>query len=457
MATPRVPPVMRHADKVARVIAQLRAAPAGVPLSVRKRTVPHQVPKGGDLRRHDAPIDIGELDQILRIDPDERICIAEPGVTFEHLVEATLAVGMVPVVVPELKTITIGGAVAGCSIESMSWKRGGFHDSCLAYEVITTDGEVLACTRDNEHRLVFEMMHGSFGTLGVLSQLTFELVPAEPFVHVVYETYDTLAEFQAAVADHVETGDLDFMDAIIHSPTCYVLAAGTFSAVAPYTSRYDWVKVYYRSTRDRREDYLRTADYLFRYDRGVTNVRPKSLPARLLFGKWMTSTRWLQLAEKLPWLLRERHPTVTVDVFVPASRVVEFLAWYEREIGAYPLWCVPYRRVRDYPWLTDQFWAGVDDDLFYDLAIYGVRQPHDRNYHRMLEQELEAVGGIKTLISHNYYDEAEFWTIFNKPNYDAVKAITDPAHKLRDLYEATCRAAMGVLPAPAHTLLESRA
>ena len=58
-----------------------------------------------------------------------------------------------PIVVPELKTITIGGAVAGCSIESMSFVHGGFHDTCLEYEVITATGEVLTCTPDNEHRL----------------------------------------------------------------------------------------------------------------------------------------------------------------------------------------------------------------------------------------------------------------------------------------------------------------
>src|SRR5512141_2697312 len=168
-----------HEAKVANVLAQLRAAPPGAPLSVRKHTVPHQVPKPHDLRRRDARLDVGDLDQIVAIDPDARICVAEPGVTFERLVAATLPLGLIPIVVPELRTITIGGAVAGCSIESMSWKRGGFHDTCFAYEVMTTAGEVLQCTRDNESRLVFEMMHGSFGTLGVLSQLTFELVPAQ--------------------------------------------------------------------------------------------------------------------------------------------------------------------------------------------------------------------------------------------------------------------------------------
>ena len=51
---------------------------------------------------------------------------------------------------------------------------------------------------------------------------------------------------------------------------------------------------------------------------------------------------------------------------------------------------------------------------------------------------------IKTLISHNYYPEDEFWTIWNKPNYDAVKAITDPDNVFRDLYTKMCKAAMGV-------------
>ncbi|HET9990776.1 MAG TPA: hypothetical protein VFQ65_19735 [Kofleriaceae bacterium] len=62
----------------------------------------------------------------------------------------------------------------------------------------------------------------------------------------------------------------------------------------------------------------------------------------------------------------------------------------------------------------------------------------------MLEQKLEELGGIKTLISHNYYGEAEFWSIWHRTSYTAVKEITDPGHRLRDLYDATCRAAMGI-------------
>jgi FAD/FMN-containing dehydrogenase len=437
--------VREHDAKVRRIAGQLRARRARTPLSLRKRAVSHQVPKAGDLRYGDDKVDISDLNAILHIDPARRICVAESGVTFVDLVAATLRHGLVPIVVPELETITIGGAVSGCSIESTSYKYGGFHDTCLEYEVVTARGEVLTCTPGGDDGLVFQMMHGSFGTLGILSKLTFELMPAKRFVRLTNEKYARLADFMAAVDGHFRSRDVDFMDGIIHSPAEYVLCAGRFVDRAPYTSKYDWMKVYYRSTRERAEDYLTTPDYFFRYDRGVTNVRPKTALGRLLFGKIAGSANVLRFAEKIRRWLDAERPDMTLDVFVPFSRLEEFLAWYEDEFRFFPLWCVPYRRVRDYEWVAPRIYDGLEDDLFVDIAIYGMKQrPDGRNYHKLMEEKLAEIGGIKTLIGHNYYSEDDFWKSWNRDNYAAVKARTDPDNIFRDLYAKTCRAAMGV-------------
>src|SRR6185503_2664466 len=184
------------------------------------------------------------------------------------------------------RTITIGGAVAGCSIESMSFKCGGFHDTCLEYELITACGEVLRCTPDNEHQLIFQMIHGSFGTLGILSQLKFRLVPAKPYVHLEHHLHTDLASYQREIAEHVAKQDIDFMDGFVHSPSKYVLSVGHFVDRAPYTNRYDWMKVYYRSTAVLHEDYLETEEYFFRYDNGVTNPTHGTALRRLLLGKF---------------------------------------------------------------------------------------------------------------------------------------------------------------------------
>ena len=120
------------------------------------------------------------------------------------------------------------------------------------------------------------------------------------------------------------------------------------------------------------------------------------------------------------------------------------MEWYEREIGYFPLWCVPYKRVHDYEWIDDSFYAEHGRPTVPRSRDLRHEQTDDRNIHRMIEEKLRELGGIKTLISHNYYSRDEFWSIWNKRNYDQVKAITDPRNVFRDLYTKTCRAAMGL-------------
>jgi hypothetical protein len=433
-----------HEQKIERIAGQLRERKSARPVSFKKRAVSHEVPRPSDKRYSDEKIDLSDLDEILHIDTEKRICIAEPGVTFLDLVTATMKYGLVPIIVPELKTITIGGAVAGCSIESMSYKYGGFHDTCLEYEIISAKGEVLTCTPQNENSLLFQMVHGTFGTLGIISRLKFKLIPAKPFVKVTYEKYDDIEDYISAIWRHYKNEDVDFLDGIIHSPTECVLSAADFVDQAPYTHHYDWMRIYYLSTKKRKEDYLKTPDYYFRYDKGVTNVYPKSFFGRLLFGKIINSTRVLGFVEKFRRLIPSDKIPVTVDLFIPYSKVGLFLEWYKEEVNHFPLWCVPYKLVREYEWVSTDLLNRIKDKLILDLAIYGMKKKGDKNYYKIIEDELMRIGGIKTLISNNYYSESDFWKIWNKENYDKVKSTTDPNNIFRDLYTKTCRTAMGI-------------
>ena len=433
-----------HEKKINRISKQLKERKSTKPVSLKKKAISHEVPKPSDKRYSDEKIGLNDLNEILHIDPEKRICIAEPGVTFIDLVTTTMKYGLVPIIVPELKTITIGGAVAGCSIESMSYKHGGFHDTCLEYEIITAKGDVLICTPDNENNLLFQMVHGTFGTLGIISKLKFKLIPAKPSVKVTYEKYNNIEDYKSAIWGHYKNKDVDFMDGIIHSPTEYVLSVANFVDEAPYTHNYDWMRIYYLSTKKRKEDYLKTPNYFFRYDKGVTNVNPKSFLGRLFFGKFINSTRTLKLVEKFHRLIPSDKIPITVDVFIPFSKVSNFMEWYKKEVNHFPLWCVPYKFVRGYEWISTDFLHKIKDELILDLAIYGMKKKGDKNYYKIIEDELMNIGGIKTLISSNYYSESDFWKIWNKENYDKVKRKTDPNNIFRDLYTKTCRTMMGL-------------
>ncbi|MEA1987315.1 MAG: FAD-binding oxidoreductase [Candidatus Marinimicrobia bacterium] len=436
--------MLTHEQKINRIIEQLKKRKSTKPVSLKKKAVSHEVPKMNDKRYSDEKINLSKLNKVLHINTEKRICTAEPGITFVDLVTATMKYNLVPIIVPELKTVTIGGAVAGCSIESMSFKHGGFHDTCIEYEIITAKGDVLTCTPENENKLLFQMIHGTFGTLGIISKLKFKLIPAKPFVKIKYEKYDNIEDYKSAIWGHYENKDVDFMDGIIHSPTEYVLSVADFVDNAPYTHNYDWMRIYYISTKTKKEDYLKTADYFFRYDKGVTNVNPKSLLSRFFFGKLINSTRTLKLVKKFRRLISSDKIPITVDLFIPYSKVTNFMEWYKKEVNHFPLWCVPYKFVRGYEWISTDFLNKMKDNLVLDLAIYGMKKRYDKNYYKIIEDELMNIGGIKTLISNNYYSESDFWKIWNKQNYDKVKQKTDPNNIFRNLYTKTCKTMMGL-------------
>jgi FAD binding domain len=452
---------MNHEEKVKIISEQIKSRAAkGGSLAFKKKSVSHVVPTAGKTKPEEK-IYIGDLDQVLEIDEKNMTATAESGVTFADLVQKTLPHGLAPYVVPELKGITIGGAVSGCSIESMSYRFGGFHDSCLEYEVIGADGEIRVCSREHEAEL-FEMIHGSYGTLGLLSKIKFKLYPAKPFVKMTYEKHTDFDKFYSALLTHCEKADYTFIDAIIHAPDNLVICLGEYADTAPYVSNYEKENIFYKSTNEKSEDYLPSSDYFFRYDTEChwlsRAIPPLEWPTvRKLFSRFFLGSdnmiRWTKRlekislpidAEKLPpvraaekILNFKKRPDVIVDVFVPSKKFSEFWAWYKNEFNFFPLWIVPYKMPAGiYPWISPSHARKTGENFIIDAAIYGKKNHEaDRDLAKMLEEKVFELGGIKTLISKNYYTRERFAEIYNLELYNTIKQKTDPKNLFGTVYE----------------------
>lgn len=439
-----------HSERVRRIAHELEARSRRQGFtSLRKSSVSHFVPDPRDPKHEDPKLDISELRHVLELDVVRRRCVAESAVTFRALLDHTLPYGLVPKLVPELEGITLGGAVAGCSVESMSFRYGGFHDSCRSYEVITGTGDVVHCSRSQEP-LLFDMIHGSYGTLAVLTKLEFDLIPAEPFVRLRYLHFRSFHEFHAQMVERCSAEDVNFIDGIMHGPDHFVLCLGTFAREVPWTSTYGRTRIYYQSTRDLHEDYLTVRDYFFRYDaecHWLTRTLPipgmETLPMRLLLGGVLLgSSNLLRWSERLRPVLRYKTaPDVVVDVFLPEPALDAFFRWYAETVSHYPVWVVPYRLDRPYPWIRPDHLAKQPTKLFIDCAVYGKRNDTPGiDYDRLLEDKTRELGGIKTLISRNQYDRATFWSIYDRERYETVKKQVDPQNLFRDLYDKVHRA-----------------
>ena len=125
---------------------------------------------------------------------------AEGMTSYAALVDATLARGVMPVVVPQLKSITVGGALAGIGIEATSFRQGLVHEGVIAFDALTGDGRIVHCTPDNEHRDLFFGFANSYGTLGYALAVTLRTQPVKPFVALEHRRHANVRECLADLA-----------------------------------------------------------------------------------------------------------------------------------------------------------------------------------------------------------------------------------------------------------------
>ena len=186
--------------------------------------------------------------------------------TYADLVDATLARGTMPCVVPQLKSITLGGALAGVGIEATSFRHGLVHETVMSFDVLTGDGRIVHCTADNEHRALFHGFPNSYGTLGYALLVTARTQPVQRFVAVEHRRHAGAQACFADLARLCDAGDVDFLDGVVFAPDDLVVTVGRFVDTAPMKSDYTYEHIYYRSLRKRASDFLTTRDYLWRWD-----------------------------------------------------------------------------------------------------------------------------------------------------------------------------------------------
>ena len=174
---------------------------------------------------------------MISVDPVSRTADVQGMCTYEDLVDATLPHGLIPLVVPQLRTITLGGAVTGLGIESTSFRNGLPHESVLEMDVFTGAGEVVTCTPDNEHADLFATFPNSYGSLGYATRLRIELEPVASHVALRHVRFGDTAALQEAIASITATREwhgerVDALDGTAFEPGEYYLTLGRWRTTA---------------------------------------------------------------------------------------------------------------------------------------------------------------------------------------------------------------------------------
>ena len=401
--------------------------------------------EAGERRR----LDVRGFNQVLRI--SDGWVEAEGMIPYDDLTRECLVRGVMPAVVPQLKTITLGGAVAGVGIEASSHRHGLVHDTMLELDVLLGDGRVVSCTPDNAHADLFFGFPNSYGTLGYALRVKARTVPVKPYVHLSHLPFRNGKDYFSQLQEHLRAGKADFVDGTIFSPERLFITLGHFVDSAPYTSDYTYEKIYYRSIAEKREDYLTAPDYIWRWDTDwfwcSKNVfAQNAFMRRFVYGKnrlgsrtYTKIMRWnsrIGATKKLERVLGLHSESVIQDVDIPISRAAEFLDFYSQEIGLWPQWICPIGpRVNSgrfvlYP---------VKNTWYMNFGFWDVKRTREAHapahFNRLIEDKVSELGGIKSLYSDSFFSEADFHTRYGGAAYDALKEKYDPAGVFPRLYE----------------------
>jgi len=444
-----------HARAVQRLADSYAAIPPGQPVRLAKRTTNLFRARAATT----APgLDVSGLTGVIEVlpdGPDGPVAEVQGMCTYEDLVDATLAHGLVPFVVPQLRTITLGGAVTGLGIESTSFRLGLPHESVLEMDVFTGSGEVVT-TRPGEE--LFDAFPNSYGSLGYATRLRIRLAKVPPYValrHVRFDDADLLAKTiaEVAAAQEYDGEPVHGLDGVSFGPGEHVLTLARWTDEPGPTSDYAGQRIYYRSLQTCDRDRLTVHDYLWRWDTDwfwcsgafgaqnpwIRRLWPRRYRRSDAYMRMLHLDRRFGIADRLDRRagrpLRER---VVQDIEVPVERLGEFLAWFDQEVGMRPVWLCPLATTRPWPlypletgrvYVNVGFWGTVHVG---PAAVDGPRN-------RAIEAKVHELGGHKSLYSDAFYDKETFDALYNTARLEAVKRVHDPDDRLTTLYDKAVR------------------
>lgn len=180
-------------------------------------------------------IEMARMRKILRIDPENRLAVVQPGVVNLHVSRAAAPYGLYYVPDPSSQpTCTIGGNIAESAGGIHCLKYGTTTDHVLGCRVVLAGGEIVDLGGAGVEAPGYDLLGtfiGSEGTFGIATEATLRLSQIPPAVRTLLaefgEVNDASHAVSAIIAAGVMPAALEMMDReIIRAVEASIFAAG---------------------------------------------------------------------------------------------------------------------------------------------------------------------------------------------------------------------------------------
>ena len=365
--------------------------------------------------------------KILKVRNDSVWC--ESGVTMRQLVDSLFP--LIPAVIPEFPSITVGGAICGAALESSSFKYGHFNDCCLEYE-IEIEGQIYKAS-PNENSDLFYGISGSYGTLGRIKKVKLGLIKARRSIELQMIECDALELF-------ANPPDCDFLDAVRFEERTIAMI-GRWSDKEP-TIHLSKSSPWFYQLIQPGTIVLDSKHYLFRFDRGafwmgryllsykmlwhaLLRQSPKNTVAniqrdpgsffRKILGRFCSSALLYDALHTIPQKM-QRESFFIHDFYTPLDQVERFL----EKNRIFPIWLCPVKGTKSAQFFSPHYGR----DFWVNVGLYGP-------YQESMDCYSFELGGRKMLYSGTDLEREDFEKIY----FESVREKFSAAKKLPHLYD----------------------
>lgn len=407
-------------------------------------------------------INIKHFNNIIDLDEREMTVDVEANIKFPQLIEYLHKYGYQPVFTVDMYHISVGGLICGVGGGSACAKNGAFHDSIIEMDVLTSDGDIKTCTKDENKNLFFSMPN-SYGSLGYIIRVKMLIEKIKPYVKVNNLYFNNSKEYFDKI-DELQKQEnkctYDFLEGTIFNDKLFVIMVGNYvddfegSLLDPVGHR-----VYWKELRDRRPDvhYFKTNDYNWRWDVDgyyttidmgwfFTNeiLRP-FVPRFLMNGNFLRPFAESYLG------VDYKDGNMVHDILFPTKNAAEIFDWYDKEVGLYPMYICPICK-------TDESYFFNIPGNYVDFGIgYGPTAKTTEQsliWKKKLEKKMLEEEGVKLLYCKQWMSEKDFWKTYenkdsffkknpdikkeelkDKTLYDYIKEQYDKSGKFPSLYK----------------------
>jgi len=442
-----------HKNKVDKLVGLL--ANNNRPIGIKKKTPSNLFRYEGRVKTKKRKVNLANFDQILYLDKDNMQLEVEGLVTFEQISSFLIPNHLAACVTPELKHITIGGAISGIGIESNSYKYGFVHDSLIEAEVLTPSGEIITVSANNEYSDLFFGLANSYGTLGYILKATILIRPIKQYVKLTSQQFSNSRSFLNEMRKATKNTKIDYIESLVYSDHEFYLLTGSETNKPPSNllSIYSDT-IFYKEVSKPTTVYLSVEDYLFRYDPEwfwalkqstfywlFRKLAPKSLRNSGFYAKYVN------LMRRLPKFI----PFISIDepgleqliqdwevTWNHGKRLLDF-ALDNLDLAGRPIMVVPLitkTKASLYPIKPNQLYLNLGSYSYVKKLVN--KSPYYST--KLMDNFCFSLHGIKMLYSSSYFSQKTFNQIYGGEAYLALKKKYDKNKLAASLYDKAIKA-----------------